>query len=68
VRCKTCHFPFKEVTEPRCPNCGREFDQENLPIIDPAREPVLLRDIAMWPGSIICVVIGLAVILVLLLR
>jgi hypothetical protein len=24
--CKSCHYPLKQLSEPRCPECGREFD------------------------------------------
>jgi hypothetical protein len=24
--CKSCHYPLKQLAEPRCPECGRAFD------------------------------------------
>src|SRR5262245_29301499 len=26
MRCKACHYSLKNLTEYRCPECGREFD------------------------------------------
>jgi len=26
VRCKSCHYSLANLTERRCPECGREFD------------------------------------------
>jgi hypothetical protein len=26
VRCKTCHYSLENLTEHRCPECGRAFD------------------------------------------
>lgn len=29
ARCRRCQYPLRGLTEPRCPECGREFDPEN---------------------------------------
>ena len=26
MRCKACHYSLLNLTEPRCPECGRAFD------------------------------------------
>ncbi|MCI0629205.1 MAG: hypothetical protein L0Y44_00945 [Phycisphaerales bacterium] len=28
MRCKTCHYSLKNLTEHRCPECGRAFDPD----------------------------------------
>lgn len=29
ARCRRCDYPLRGLTEPRCPECGRDFDPEN---------------------------------------
>jgi hypothetical protein len=29
MRCKTCQYPLANLTERRCPECGRAFDPAN---------------------------------------
>jgi hypothetical protein len=36
VRCKACRYSLKNLTEHRCPECGREFDPSDPNTFDPA--------------------------------
>jgi rRNA maturation protein Nop10 len=35
MRCKSCHYSLKNLTEHRCPECGREFDPNDPSTFDP---------------------------------
>jgi predicted amidophosphoribosyltransferase len=37
VLCKSCHYPLKQLTERRCPECGREFDPDDPSTFDTPR-------------------------------
>src|SRR5688572_2683449 len=43
MRCKTCHYSLENLTEDRCPECGREFDPNDLDGIEPQDTRGVLR-------------------------
>jgi hypothetical protein len=56
VLCKSCHYPLKQLAEPRCPECGREFDpgdpstfDASQPIWKKARRRLLIIGCCIYP-------------------
>ena len=38
-RCEKCGYPYTGLTEPRCPECGTEFDPKKIVPVEHPQEP-----------------------------
>src|SRR5688572_13311268 len=50
MRCLACHYSLKNLTEHRCPECGREFDPNDSTTVSnepPRPVPIMSR---VWLG------------------
>jgi hypothetical protein len=56
VRCLSCKYDLKKLTEHRCPECGRAFDPNTLNID--------ANGIALWKKGLLAVLSFIAIILI----
>ena len=47
MRCKTCHYSLENLTEHRCPECGRAFDPADPRTFLSASNAVLQRSLTV---------------------
>lgn len=58
VRCLTCHYDLRKLTERRCPECGRAFDPDDASTYFEPPTIVTLR--VMFRVAVVCYVLNLA--------
>lgn len=59
--CKTCQYPLKQLTEPRCPECGRGFDPKDPRTFDVPQRAWFTRPQA-WLAFVLCAFLGFLVV------
>jgi hypothetical protein len=66
VRCKTCHYSLANLTEHRCPECGKRFDPKVRASFLSEFEYTMRRDDRVVFLSALLVIIAIAGVIALL--
>ena len=61
MRCLSCNYDLSNLTEHRCPECGRAFDPNNPATY--GKPPLVLSLRRMLPIAVLCYILNVAVIL-----
>ncbi len=58
--CRQCGYALQGLPEPRCPECGRDFDPDDPTTFRPSRRRVRLSKLTRITVRLVCAILGLA--------